>query len=152
MIDSRQKGRTAENNAKKTLIDLTGLGWERTPMSGALDPKHKLKGDLYIPGENLIYCVEVKHYKDDHLTSKLITSANPMLLKWWDQTVREAKQIGKEPLLLFKYNRSRWFTMFNNMDIYLAMADGHERFLTLSPDELYISTLTNFCVYAEFIE
>jgi hypothetical protein len=42
--------------------------------------------------------------------------------------------------------------MFNNMDIYLAMSEGHERFLILNPDELYISTLTNFCAYAEFIE
>lgn len=152
MVDSRQKGRAAELNARNILRDLTGLGWERVPMSGALDPKHKMKGDLYVPGEDIKYCVEVKHYKDDHLTSKLITSNNPMILQWWEQTVREANQLDREPLLLFKHNRSKWFCMFSDLDVFLEMTEGHEKFLVLHPDELYISLLTSFCAYAEFLE
>jgi hypothetical protein len=109
MVDSRQKGRTAELNARNVLKEHTGLEWERTPLSGALNAKHKLKGDLYIPESKNTFCVEVKHYKDDHLTSKWLTSKSPTLQSWWEQTVREAEEMNREPLLLFKYNRSKWF-------------------------------------------
>jgi len=152
MIDSRAKGRTAELKCRDELRKLTGLMWERTPMSGALDAKHKMKGDVYVPGESISYCVEIKHYADDHLTSNLITGTNPMLLQWWAQTIREAGQMDRKPLLIFKYNRSKWFVMYDDIDVYLGMSDGHERMLALIPDDLYISTLTNFCHYAEFQE
>ena len=109
MIDSRAKGRTAELKCRDELRKLTGLRWERTPMSGALGAQHKLKGDLYVPETALKYCVEVKHYKDDHISTKLLTSKLPQFEEWWEQTVREAEQMEKEPLLVFKHNRSKSF-------------------------------------------
>src|SRR6056300_1760937 len=109
MIDSRAKGRTAELKCRDEMRNLTGLAWERTPMSGALGAQHKLKGDLYVPETPLKYCVEVKHYADDHIDTKIITGKSPTFLGWWDQTVREAKQMDKKPLLIFKHNRSKWF-------------------------------------------
>lgn len=111
MVDSRQKGARAETQAKEKLKSHTGLNWQRVPGSGALDEKHGLKGDLYVPNEKNIYCVEVKHYKDDHLTSKVLTGKNPQLLEWWKQTVRESNQVDRTPFLLFKYDRSKWFVM-----------------------------------------
>lgn len=152
MVDSRQKGRTAELNARDVLRKDTGLQWERVPMSGALDPKHKLKGDLYVPGENIKYCVEVKHYKDDHLTSKLLTGKNPTLLEWWKQTVREAEQIEKEPLLLFKYDRSKWFAAFTDLDLQLTIHDSGFRYFTIMPDDIVICLLADFCALEEFID
>jgi hypothetical protein len=113
MVDSRQKGARAEAAAKGLLIKHTGLDWQRTPGSGALNAAHKLKGDLYIPDEKNKFCVEVKHYKDDHLTSKLITDKNPQLLQWWGQAVRQGFQTDREPLLLFKFDRSKWFVAFD---------------------------------------
>ena len=112
MVDSRQKGARAESAAKGMLIKHTGLDWQRTPGSGALNAAHKLKGDLYIPDEKNIYCVEVKHYKDDHLTSKMLTDKTPQIMKWWEQAVRQGEQVGREPLLLFKFDRSKWFVAF----------------------------------------
>ena len=109
MVDSRAKGRTAELKARDVLRKYTGLDWERVPLSGALDAKHKLKGDLYIPEVKNTFCVEVKHYKDDYLTSKVLTDKSPKFLEWWEQTIRESNEVGKEPLLIFKYNRSKWF-------------------------------------------
>lgn len=114
MVDSRQKGARAEAAAKGMLIKHTGLDWQRTPGSGALNAAHKLKGDLYIPDCKNKFCVEVKHYKDDHLTSKILTDKNPQLLKWWEQAVRQGEQTGREPLLLFKFDRSKWFVAFSN--------------------------------------
>ena len=159
MVDSRQKGRTAETNAKKELIKLTGLGWERTPLSGALSAKHKLKGDLYVPDVRVKYCVEVKHYKDDHLTSKILTNKNPQLQQWWEQTAREAKEIDKEPLLIFKFDRSKWFAAFSDWNISVSLEDAHEKFITIhnlirdkNYGTVYICTLTDFCAFEDFEE
>ena len=159
MVDSRAKGRTAETNAKKELIKLTGLGWERTPLSGALSAKHKLKGDLYVPGVYIKYCIEVKHYKDDHLTSKILTSKNPQFKVWWEQAVREAKEMEKEPLLIFKFNRSKWFAAFSNWDLALTLDDADERFITINHlisdkeyNIVYVCTLTDFCAFEDFEE
>jgi len=112
MVDSRQKGARAEAAVKKVLIDKTGLNWQRTPGSGALAPTHGLKGDLYIPNEKNFYCVEVKHYKDDHFTSKILTSKDPQLTEWWKQAVRQGIQTDKDPLLIFKFDRSKLFVAF----------------------------------------
>jgi len=115
MVDSRAKGAKAETDVKKVLAKYSGHGWERIPLSGALDAKHGLKGDLYIPGQTVKYCVEVKHYKDDHLTSKVLTDKNPQIIEWWEQTIREAKQINKIPLLIYKFDRSKMFVAFEDM-------------------------------------
>lgn len=114
MVDSREKGARAETLVRDKLRELTGHKWERVPGSGALDPKHQLKGDLYIPGKNNTYAVEVKHYKDDHFNTSLFTSKDPQLTKWWDQTLRQGRQLGKKPLLLFKHDRSKVFAAFED--------------------------------------
>jgi hypothetical protein len=112
MVDSRQKGARAENAAKGILIKHTNLDWQRIPQSGALNKSHKLKGDLYIPSKDNKYCVEVKHYKDDHISSKLLTDKKSQVQKWWEQTIRESGEVEKEPLLIFKFDRSKWFVAF----------------------------------------
>lgn len=115
MVDSRAKGARAESVVKDTLKKYSGLNWERIPLSGALDAKHGLKGDLYIPGMNVRYCIEIKHYKEDHLTSKVLTDKTPQLQLWWEQTLRESKEINKLPLLIYKFDRSKTFVAFEEM-------------------------------------
>lgn len=115
MVDSREKGARAETLVKDKLKSLTKLPWERTPGSGALNPKHMLKGDLYVPNRTNHYCVEVKHYAEDHLSSKILTAKSPQLLEWWAQTVRQGEQVNRKPLLLFKYDRSSVFAAFTEI-------------------------------------
>lgn len=112
MVDSRAKGARAETLIRDKLRELTGLNWERVPSSGALDPKHGLKADLYIPNEKNLYAVEVKSYADDHLTSKVLTDKTPQLIEWWEQAVRQGLQVSKKPLLIFKFDRSKIFCAF----------------------------------------
>lgn len=116
MVDSKDKGTRAETQARDILREYTGLQWERVPGSGALDPKHKLKGDLYLVNRDNVFAVEVKHYAADNLTSKILTDKTPVLLDWWNQTIREAAQVGKHPLLLFKFDRSKWFMCVKALD------------------------------------
>lgn len=151
MVDSRQKGARAENSAKGVLKKHTGLNWQRTPGSGALNVQHKLKGDLYIPNEKNKFCTEVKHYKADHLTSKILTDKKPQLLEWWEQTERQANQTQRDPLLIFKFDRSKWFIAytthaFNNATP--SYAKGGYRYITFWYDEenhpVYIAKLEDF--------
>lgn len=112
VVDSRAKGARAESVVRDILREKTGLQFERVPGSGALDPKHKLKGDLYIPDSSNRYCIECKHYAEDHLTSKLLTSKTPQLITFWEQCVRQGQQVGREPLLIYKFDRSKVFVGF----------------------------------------
>lgn len=112
MVDARAKGARTETTVRDVLRKYTGLQWERVPGSGALDEKHGLKGDLYVPNEKNRFCVEVKGYAEDHLTSHVLSSKSPQLLEFWSQAVRQGKQVNKEPLLIFKFNRSKVFVAF----------------------------------------
>ena len=127
MVDSREKGARAEAAIKKVMRDSTGLGWERIPSSGALNEKHGLKGDLYVPNEKNLFCVEVKHYAEDHFTSAILTSKNPQLITWWGQAVRQGIQVKKKPLLLFKHDRSKVFAAYEDQptQIYTNVLVNH---------------------------
>lgn len=143
MVDSRVKGATGETKVRDVLRQYTKLQWERVPGSGALDPKHGLKGDLYVPGKVNRYCIEVKNYKDDHLTSKILTSKNPQLIEWWEQTIRESKQVGKKPLLIFKFDRSKLFVAYQDFPpdslAFLGIhTDEHDFYVSMLEDLLLL--------------
>ena len=112
MVDSREKGARAELKIRNELRTLTGLKFERVPGSGALAASHHLKGDLYIPNEHNLFCIEVKHYKDTVLNTTILTGKTPTLLEFWSQAVRQGKQVEKQPLLIFKFDRSKNFVAF----------------------------------------
>ncbi len=147
---SKEKGTRAETLIRDELRKYTNLQWERTPMSGALDPKHGLKADLYIPNEKNVFCVECKHYADDHFTSTLLTSKNPQIIDWWQQAVRQGKQVGRKPLLLFKHDRSKVFAAYEDMP------DNDYRFvfLNLLGYNFYISLMSEWIQFEKprFIE
>jgi hypothetical protein len=130
-VDPRAKGARTETTVRDLLKKHTGLAWERVPGSGALDPKHLLKGDLYVPGRTNLWCVEVKGYAEDHLTSHLLTSKTPQLVQFWEQTLRQGTQVSKKPLLIFKFNRSKIFVAFDEMpnsQNYRCLYYNHEQY------------------------
>ena len=150
MVDSRAKGSKAESDAKDFLKKLTKLNWQRTPSSGALAPVHGLKGDLYIPNKENIFCVEVKHYKDDHLTSKILNGKSPQFFKWWEQTVRESLQVSRTPLLVFKYDRSKWFAAVRLNDMFpMDLVDRTIIISNVEYDDIVVLMLEEFCKHTE---
>lgn len=142
MVDVRVKGSTAETKARDELRKHTKLKWERVPGSGALDAKHGLKGDLYVPNKLNLFAVEVKHYADDHLTSSVLTSKNPQLLIWWEQAVRQAKQVYKKPLLIFKFDRSKFFVAFTEM----PNSEIKHMYLDISGYSVYVAMLEDWLI------
>lgn len=141
MVDPRAKGARGETQVRDMLRKHTGLQWERTPGSGALNEKHGLKGDLYVPNKENLYCVEVKNYQDDHLTSQILTSKDPQLLTWWEQAIRQGIQVSRKPLLIFKFDRSKIFVAYQGVPMgpYRTIfidAKGYEFYVALLEDWL----------------
>ena len=66
-----------------------------------------MKGDLYIPHEKNIYCIEVKNYAESPLSDRIFTQKKTNnLIKWWKKLIIQAEGGNQTPLLFFKYNRS----------------------------------------------
>ncbi len=145
MVDSRAKGARAESDLVKKLKTQTGHDFRRVPMSGGLDAAHGLKGDLYIPNSLNIYCIEVKHYAADQFTSKILTDKDPTLEEWWKQTKRESAQISRKPLLIYKFDRSKWFCAFEEM----PMDDYHYRWclVNFQGNQFYTAKLDDWLYY-----
>lgn len=140
-VDSKAKGSRTEMLVRDTLRKYTGLNWERTPLSGALNAVHGLKADIYVPNEKNLFSVEIKGYADDHVTSKILTDKNPQILEWWKQCIRQAKETDKVPLLIFKFDRSKLFVAFTDIPTssYRTMfidIDGHSFFVAKLEDWL----------------
>jgi len=106
MVDSKAKGSKGEYLVRDLLREHTGLGFERVPLSGALA---YLKGDIYIPNRHNRFCIEVKFYEESALNDKVLTNKSNNLVKWWNKICEQAEAQKQEPLLFFKYNRSKIF-------------------------------------------
>lgn len=106
MVNVRQKGARGETQVRDLLRTKTGLKFERVPGSGALP---YLKGDLYVPNYPNRFCIEVKNYAESHFNDKIFTSKTNNLVCWWDKICEQAAKSQQEPLLFFKYNRSKIF-------------------------------------------
>lgn len=111
---SRDKGTRAEYAVRDLLKEATGLGWERVPGSGGFGSQHGLKGDIYLPNSTGVmsrYCIEVKHYADEHFNSNMLkpTKTLSQMEKWIQQTEREASEMNAKPMLVFKKDRGPWF-------------------------------------------
>ena len=113
MVDSRAKGARGEYLVRDMLRDATKLPFERVPASGALA---YLKGDLYVPNEKNIYCIEVKNYADSPFNDSIFTALRTNnLIRWWKKVEKQAHGGNQEPLLFFKYNRSTVFVVYREM-------------------------------------
>jgi Holliday junction resolvase len=107
MVNVRAKGARGENLVKDLLISHTGLPFTRVPGSGC----GKIKGDLHLPDKNNRFCIEVKSYAESHFNDKIFTSKTNNFVCWWNKLTEQAKACGQEPLLFFKYNRSKIFAV-----------------------------------------
>ena len=106
MVDSRAKGARGEYLVRDMLRDYSGLKFERVPASGALS---YLKGDLYVPHEDNKFCIEVKNYEKSPFSDKVFTNKTNYILQWWPKLIEQAAERKQEPLLFFKYSRSKVF-------------------------------------------
>ena len=143
MVDARAKGARTETQIRDILREHTGLQWERIPGSGALDEKHGLKGDLYVAGAHNLFCVEVKGYAEDHINSTILSGKSPQIMEFWSQAVRQGLQVKKEPLLIFKFNRSKAFVAWKAQT---ALPEGQYPYICINrgEHEFFVSLLDDW--------
>lgn len=140
MADSRQKGQRAEYAVRDLLRKETGVQWERVPGSGGFGSQHGLKGDIYLPNSTGLmsrYCIEVKHYADEHFNSNMLkpTTSQSQMEKWIRQTERESLEMNAKPMLVFKKDRGPWFSAIPTDDPTCSLLDGVVPFSILKLSE-----------------
>lgn len=128
MVNSRQKGARGEESVRSLLSQSSGHAFERVPGSGS----GKIKGDLYIPKGKNKYCIEIKNYAESPLSDKVFTNKTNNLVVWWTKLKVQAKSMGQDPLLIFKYNRSKIFVVTE------TKPEATEKFLYISWLNCYI--------------
>ena len=128
LVNSRQKGARGEESVRELLNAATGLVFERTPGSGC----GAIKGDVYLPGKRNRFCIEVKFYAESPLSDKVLTNKTNNLVQWWTKLRTQAKACRQEPLLFFKYNRSKTFVVTSTKPEVL------NKFLYISTLDCYI--------------
>lgn len=104
-----QKGSRFEYKIRDLLTEKTGVKWDRVPMSGA----GSMKGDLYCLTNHYFYCFECKSFKDTVIQENLLNAKSNNLYGWWDQCVREAKEMNRKPALVFKKDRGKPLVMLS---------------------------------------
>lgn len=117
MVDSREKGKRGEYQVRDLFRKHTGLPWERVPGSGMFGAQHALKGDIYVPETNYRHCVEIKTYATDTINCNLLNNSKSQLETFWEQCSREAGQINKEPILVFKKDRGKWIVATEDFEV-----------------------------------
>lgn len=97
------KGTRFEYLIRDKLSEKTGVKWDRVPQSGA----GTMKGDLYCKSNHYFYCIECKSFKDSVIQENLLNAKSNNFYMWWEQTVREAKEMNRKPALIFKKDRGK---------------------------------------------
>lgn len=109
---SKAKGSAFEAKIAKQLSEEFGKEFRRVPLSGALD---WMKGDIIVIKDTawFPYCIECKHYKEIQWNN-FLTSKTTNMYSFWEQTVREAEVMGKNPLLIFRWDRSKDYVAYDD--------------------------------------
>jgi len=105
MVNSRQKGNRAELLVIDMLARHTQLPFQQTPGSGS----GKIKGDIYLMHHSNVFCIEVKFYKDDAISTKVFKNQSNNFVQWWAKLVKQAEDMKLKPLLFFKANHAQFF-------------------------------------------
>lgn len=109
---SKTKGRSFEYVVRDAFSKNFDNKFERVPLSGALE---YLKGDVYCPWlPNFPYCIEAKHHKEVTWNNLISAKKSSLLLDFWKQTIREAEQMKKKPLLVYKWDRSKIYCCWDD--------------------------------------
>ena len=109
---SKLKGSAYEAKIAEIFTKEFNREFRRVPLSGSID---YLKGDIWVPSDTAYwpYAIECKHYAD-LAWNNLLTAKTTDILNFWKQTVREAEQMNKKPLLCFRWNRSKDFVAYDD--------------------------------------
>lgn len=108
---SKNKGSAFEAKIRDKLTESLGFKFERVPLSGSIS---YLKGDIWLPSDTAAwpFTVEAKHYAELEFNN-LLTAKSTDVLEFWRQAQEEARIMNKSPLVIFRWNRSKDFILWD---------------------------------------
>lgn len=108
---SKLKGSAFETKIKDILTKELNIKFERTPLSGSIS---YLRGDLWVPSDTkgFEYVIECKHYSELEFNN-LLTAKSTDVLEFWKQALDEAQTMNKKPIVIFRWNRSKDFILWD---------------------------------------
>lgn len=136
-VNSKQKGnqweRDIANYLSKRFKDYLGVEqgfWRRSDSGSRFGgsnqhrkdthlEEHQGYGDIVCP-HDFRWTIEAKHYKEPLSLNAIIKQDSKQLDKWLEQAEQDAKNAGKEPMLIVKYNRCEPFVMVKENDMMYA--------------------------------
>jgi hypothetical protein len=125
---SKVKGRAFEYVIRDLFTEAFNEKFERVPLSGALA---YLKGDVYCPNlPKFPWCIEAKNHKVVDWNN-VLTAKSSQLIAFWQQAVREAAVMKKDPLLIYKWDRSKIYVCWNDsirVENFVFISSGESRF------------------------
>ena len=122
MVNSKKKGNRNERQIAKTLSEWWGEEFTRTPSSGMFATTHArqlsalnvdIGGDLISP-KNFPFNVEAKSAKSIDLYEAIRQREGSCFVDWWRQSNRDAKNMKKWPLVIFKEDRKQYYCMMTS--------------------------------------
>lgn len=122
-INSKRKGNSSENEVRKILDErFSFTNFHRSPSSGAfvggsnfyrkeeLNKSQNLVfvGDIYCSREDFKFTIEHKAYAEASFWDLFNESSD--LHSWMKQAEHDAESVGKQPMLIVKYNNKKRIT------------------------------------------
>ncbi len=110
VVNSIKKGKGFERLVANSLTKLTGVKWQRVPMSGAFSTVNKSTderffGDVFTEAPEYVgIVVECKKTKDPITIGELVNPKS-RITEWIAQTTKESKT--KDWILVFSWNNSK---------------------------------------------
>jgi hypothetical protein len=146
-INGRNKGASFERKVAKLISLWWGVDAHRTPGSGGLHWKrdNRVSGDIVIgvDGEDYPFSNECK--KVEGWNFEQLIKGTGEVTAWWAQCTRDAKEVGKIPLLVFSKNRSPIYFMIPYEDyVKLDMKEQNYFITTFELDDVKHTVVVGF--------
>lgn len=137
-INSRTKGNKGERVAAKVLETWTGKTFTRVPSSGGLGwHTSNSTGDIICSTEGHFFpfSVEVKLREKINFDHTLYLD-KAEILKFWEQSVRDAQRVQKCPIVMMRYNGlpKDFFFILVPTEVFLAFFSDY-----LNPDQVFVN-------------
>jgi len=132
-VNGQSKGKNFEREACKHFEDIFGIGFRRTPGSGAYvggqnrgsfvreDATDVLAGDLIADtpegSTEFPFSIEAKSYNDEPKFHHLIQGDSKTFDSWIEQAEQDAEDVNKWPIIIFKLNRKGTYIAVRETDI-----------------------------------
>ena len=117
MVNSRNKGATAEREVAKIIYEELGVSLRRD-LEQYRSADH---GDLITEDPSWPFCIEVKRY----------AAGAGMQKPWWAQVKTASKTTGRVPVLFYRYNNKPWRVVMELS--FIQEGAGDEDLIEMSP-------------------